>query len=48
MQSGKETNTQEIVTDSDTLQAEEEHHPGEEERVNNKTSDFYPEKRRDF
>jgi len=46
--SEKETNTQEILTDSDALTAEEQSHPGEEGRVNRKTSDFYPEKIRDF
>lgn len=40
----RETNTQEIVTDSDASTAEEESHPGEEGRVNSKTSDFHPRK----
>lgn len=42
--SEKETNTQEVVTDSDALTAEDESHPGEEGRVNRKISDFCPRK----
>lgn len=39
-----ETNTQEVVIDSDALTEEEESCSGEERTVNSKTSDFSPRK----